>query len=320
MTRFSKLWQFLEVRDSRIAVLSEWNRQLADEFKFIEPLLSPLDELAEVYPNPERYGLPLRIVIHSDDNIVAVSDERTSIRMRLKYQDIVQWKLQMDKLRKLLADSLGLRSPCHDIDETSDVILIGKYRPKAAAEFPVYLAIVKERSFLTDIDKLCKTDIPFILLVTSLKECPETVIEQLQKKKSVIVALEDIFEYTDSKLLSNENWCQCLSTFAQNVNPKGRSNFSNRPSRKGQKTASNIRKLKEFIVQHIRSQYDRINHQIDSGRDPESAPILEKQQLGQMIDIRPDEVTRAFKAEPQLKTLLKISYSNDEILKFGKRL
>ena len=224
----------------------------------------------------------------------------------------------MERLRKELAVVFSLSPARGPIELMSDCVLVGKYKPKATADFPVYLVIAKQRSFVTIVKDLCESEKPFILLATSSAYCTEDLDQRLEKKKAVIVPLTDVVFASNGRLRCTDQWPDYLSAFAQLVNPKGRNNFSNKPSKKGQKTAANIKNLKKELVEHIRSQYKHIYSQMNRNIDPAPVAKLQKKQLGQAVGIRPYEVTRAFKEDPYLEQLLTISSSNDEILKYGK--
>ncbi|MFA5291912.1 MAG: hypothetical protein WC496_02645 [Phycisphaerae bacterium] len=320
MAKLTSFWQLLENRNDRTAVLAEWKQRVSDSFVVVNPLLTPTGGYASAYPHPRSYGLKLRIIKHRNGDMVAICPEDSDIRIPLTKTDIALYRINIEKLRKTLADALSLSPAQNPVQSASDHILLGKYKPKPAAEFSVYMIVAKPQSFISIIKDLCQMPRPFILLTTSMKDCSEEARILIDKKASIIVQLDDVIEYSNARIQCTEQWNQCLLVFAQMVNPTGRSNFANKPSRKGQKTAANIIKLKQWLIDHIRSQYDRINDQIDNGCDLKKAPILEKQELGKMVGIRPDEVTRAFDAEPELPILLNITYSNDEILRYGKRL
>lgn len=318
MAKLTNLWRFLEKRNSKTAVISEWKQRLDGEFVAVEPLLIPTDRMAESYPNPSPCGMPLKVVVHADESIVALCQEGTKLRLKLQHDDIVCWQLQMDRLRKTLADALGIRVAIGEIDPKSDLLLLGKYRPKPAAEFSVYLLIVK-RSFFAVIKELCQMKSFCIILMTSINNCSDSELDIIRKSGSIYVSAEDVLETDGAKVAQCSKWRDCLATFAHNVNPSGRSNFSNTPGKKGQKTAANVIKLKAALIEHIHGQYDRIHSQRQRGFDVTPPPILEKQELGKMVGIRPDAVTRAFRAEPELEQLYKISLSNEDIMKYGKR-
>jgi hypothetical protein len=318
VAKLMNLWRFLEKRNSKTAVISEWKQRLDGEFVAVEPLLTPTDRMAESYPNPSPGGIPLKVVVHADESIVALCQDGTKLRLKLQHDDIVCWQLQVDRLRKTLADALGIRVACGEIDSKSDLLLLGKYRPKLAAEFSVYLLIVK-RSFSAVIKELCQPKSSCIILLTSIQQCDDGELDLIRKSGSIYATAEDVIEVEGDSITKSTKWNECLATFAHAVNPSGRSNFCNKPRKKGQKTAANIQKLKNALKEHIYAEYDRIHSQRQRGFDVTPAPVLEKQELGNLIGIRPDAVTRAFQAELELDQLYKITLSNEDIMKYGKR-
>ena len=320
MAKLSQFWKLFETRNDRTAVLAEWQQRAGGAFDAIFPLLVPTGGHADSYPHPKPYGLPLRVVKHRDNSLVAICSEDSEIRIPLTKRDIALYRIDMEKLRKCLAGLLLLSVARGPIDQRCDSMLVGKYKPKVSADFPVHLVIAKQQSFATIIKDLCESEKPFILLTTSSAYCTEDLVQRLENKSAVLVQLGDVITASDGRLQFTEHWSDYLSAFAQRVNPKGRSNFSNKPSKKGQKTAANIKNLKKELVEYIRSQYKHIYSQKNRGFEPAPVIKLQKKQLGKAVGIRPDEVTRAFDEDPSLEQLLTISSSNDEILKYGKSI
>jgi hypothetical protein len=320
MAKLTPFWQLLEDRNDKTAVLAEWKQRVGDSFAVISPLLTPTGGYASAYPHPKPYGIKLRVIKHRNGDMVAVCSEDNDIRIPLTKTDIALYHINIEKIRKTLAAALSLVPAQDAIHNASDHILLGKYKPKPAAEFPVYMIIAKQRSFISIVKDLCQMPKPFILLTTSMKDCHEESHVLLDKKLSIVIQLDDVLQYSNSAIQCTDQWPQCLAVFAQKVNPTGRSNFANKSIKTGTKVNTNVQRLKDELIQHIDGQFDRIKSQIDLGYDPNPAPIIEKQRLGQMVNIKPDAVTRAFKKEPYLEKLLTISYSNEEILKYGKRL
>ena len=318
MTSLSPFWKLLESRHDRTAVLAEWQLRAGDTFDVIRPLLAPTGTHAQSYPHPKPYGMPLRVVKHRDGSLVAVCVEDSDVRIELNKPDIALYRADLERVRKELAVAFSLSPARGSIESMSDCVLVGKYKPKAGADFPVYLVIAKQLSFGKIVKDLCESEKPFILLTTSSAYSTEDLDQRLEKNNAVIVPLADVVFASDGRLRCTDQWPEYLSAFAQRVNPKARSNFSNKPTKKGQKTAANIKNLKKELVEHIRSQYKHIYSQMNRNIDPAPVAKLQKKQLGQAVGIRPDEVTRAFKEDPYLEQLLTISSSNDEILKYGK--
>jgi len=318
MASLSPFWKLLESRNDRTAVLAEWQQRAGDVFKAIRPLLAPTGTHAGSYPHPKPHGMPLRVIKHRDGSLVAVCPEDSDIRIELAKPDIALYRADMERLRKELAVVFSLSPARSTIDSMCDSILLGKYRPKAAANFPVHLVIAKQRSFSAIVKDLCESEKPFILLATSSAYCAEDLGQRLDKQKAVLVLLDDVIACRAGRFQYTDQWSEYLSAFAQRVNPTSRSNFSNKPTKKGAKLAANIKNLKNELIEYIRSQYKHIYSQQNRGFDPAPVTKLQKKQLGEAVGIRPDEVTRAFDEDPYLEQLLTISSSNDEILKYGK--
>jgi len=174
MAKLTSFWQLLENRNDRTAVLAEWKQRIGDSFGCINPLLTPTGQYASAYPHPhphphpKPYGLKLRIIRHRSGEIVAVCPEDSDIRIALTKTDIALYHINIEKLRKALSDALSLVPAQNVIQSVSDYILLGKYRPKPAADFSVYMIIAKPQSFISIIKDLCQMPKPFNLLVTSM--------------------------------------------------------------------------------------------------------------------------------------------------------
>lgn len=220
MTKLNKLWQFLEVRTDRTAVLPEWKQQLGDEFRFVETILSPLDDLAESYPNPDRYGLPLRIVMHSEENIVAVCDERPSVRLHLAYDDIVLFKLNTAKFSKNIAHCLNIRPSDMSFDARSSCI--GYLSQKGEKEYPVYMLLCgNSASFTTELQHILLTENgPGILLTASKQFWSLPVMRLLENHKWSAVCLDEILESTGKTFYQTSVWKTAVDTFLQLIMPQ----------------------------------------------------------------------------------------------------
>jgi len=219
MTRLSKIWHFLETRNNKTAVLPEWKQRLGDEFRIVEPLLVPLDDLAESYPNSDPYGLPLKVVVHSQDNIVAVCEERTSIRLRLTQDDIILHKLNIAKFSKNIAHSLNLRPNDTLFDGTS--FCIGYMGQSGEKEYPVYMLLTGNTDlFLNELQRLLLVEHSPGILLTSTKRCwSSTVMRLMESSKWLAVSLNEMLESSGKSLHPTSIWQTYVNTFIQLIMP-----------------------------------------------------------------------------------------------------
>jgi len=309
----------LENRNDRTAVLAEWKQRVGDSFRGINPLLIPTGQYASAYPHPKPYGLKLRIIKHRNGDIVAVCPEDSDIRIALTKTDIALYHINIEKLRKTLADALSLVPAQNAIQSVSDYILLGKYRPKPAADFSVYMIIAKPQSFISIIKDLCQMPKPFILLVTSMKYCSEEAHVLIEKKLSIIVPLDDVFEYSGAGIQCTGKWNQCLSVFAQKVNPTGRSNFVNKPTAKNAQVSANATKIKKELNRWLREQYKLISDAYEDEVKPRKPPKLTKTLLGALLDLKPFHVSRAFQFDSGLEEMFMATGSVEAILQYVER-
>ncbi|MGH2271891.1 hypothetical protein ACQ9LF_08835 [Anaerohalosphaeraceae bacterium U12dextr] len=319
MAKLTPVWQLLENRNDKTAVLAEWKQRVGDSFRVVSPLLSPTGQYACAYPHPKPYGLKLSIVKHKNGDVVAVCPEDSDIRIPLTKTDIALYCLNMGKMRQTIAEALSL-TPARDvITDVSDYILLGKYKPKPAAEFSVYMIISKPYSFITNVKDLCQSTRPFILLSTSMKDCTEEARDLIERKSSIMVSLDDVLEYSDSGMQCTSQWQQCLSVFAQKVNPTGRSNFSNKPNGKSAKRAADAAKIRKELQRWLKEQYKLITAAYKDEEEPASPPKITKTLLGAILNLKPYEVNRAFEFDSDLKKMLTATGTVDSILRYVEK-
>jgi hypothetical protein len=319
MAKLTSFWQLLESRNDKTAVLAEWKQRVGDSFGVVNPLLTPTGRYASAYPHPKPYGLKLHVIKHRNGEIVAVCPEDSDIRIALTKTDIALFHINIEKLRKALSDALSLVPAQNAIQSVSDYILLGKYRPKPAADFSVYMVIAKPQSFISIIKDLCQMPKPFILLVTSMKYCSEEAHVLIDKKSSIVVPLDDVLEYSGTQIQCTQQWNQCLSVFAQKVNPTGRSNFANKPTAKNAQVSANATKIKKELNRWLREQYKLILDANDDEIKPHKLPKLTKTLLGALLDLKPFHVSRAFQFDSELEEMFMATGSVEAILQYVER-
>lgn len=135
-----RLWRSLERVRGWAAGGAEWRERMGEEFPFLEPLLRPLEERARSLPAPGRVE-PLRVVVHAEDDIVAV-DPETGGTTALTLEDILIWELDAEALFGAVARAMGLIGT--PAPAGARLWWLGEFAPIEGVRFPVYLAPSRE--------------------------------------------------------------------------------------------------------------------------------------------------------------------------------
>jgi len=112
MHELPRLWRTLDEAGVLAGVEAQWLEWLGDELDLVRPFLRPEQQLAASYPceNPGGDGCPRRIVVHGDDDIVAVCgcSPRECDPLTLRRRDIVVYDFDVLALSRAIASVLGL--------------------------------------------------------------------------------------------------------------------------------------------------------------------------------------------------------------------
>jgi hypothetical protein len=141
-------WAACERLSGPATVELEWRQLAGDEYDAAKVFLRPMQELATWYPCMRSYtcGCDHRIVVHSDDDIVAVCacNPRACDTFRLTKSDIIIYELDRPALHKAIAEALSLEPAEVEIPNVRWTDQIGFYSPRPGVRFPAFLTIQTE--------------------------------------------------------------------------------------------------------------------------------------------------------------------------------
>ncbi|MCK4626404.1 MAG: hypothetical protein KAV00_13885, partial [Phycisphaerae bacterium] len=256
MSSEMSFWRLLETRSSRVAVMAEWRTIARDSLPAIRPLLRPIDRPATAYPNPRPCGWPMKVVRHADSSIVAIDERDCRHRLNLKPEDVVLYQLDLRKLRTALCELLSCvniaKTP---VDQATLCLQIGRWEPKKAASFPVYLLLCRHRGLLRqEVQNLmarCKS--PGAILLTPTRINWDGDLNGLTRnRKMLLVAISEVVEPADGGFQESPAWEEYLQAFCQMVKLTLPGNYRNKkptPMRAGR--TAGIDKLEKADEQHL---------------------------------------------------------------------
>lgn len=192
-----RLWPALEsgpLARGWSGVRSVWREQLGDEWRFVEPLLSPLEQLAlsvRLGDAPE----PLRVVYHGDNDIVAV-DTDAGVSVPLSRDEVVIYRLDRAVLLQLVAKALGLAGALVPV-ANSRPWWLGELVLSGGERFPVYFAPGHRAETLVGDAGLIAalTPRPFVLVTLSRDATSEPLDRLLQGRGAVWITLAETLRW-----------------------------------------------------------------------------------------------------------------------------
>jgi len=323
MSDLARLWEWLEARPGRTAVLAEWRRAAGDGFAAVAGLLQPLDRRATAYPNPREHGPPMKVVHHRDGTIVAIDEVDWRNRLDLRPDDVVLHRLDLRRLRTALCGVLGCltiaRTP---VDPAARWLQIGNWEPKRAASFPAYLLHGRGTGGLRQLalDRMTRcTREGAILLTFARTNWTDELLALLKGRRMLLVAIGEIVGAAGSGLAEAPAWEEYLRAFCQMVGTTLPSNYRTKaPPRRRAELMAKVERVKKALIDYIRAARDHAFAGIDAGRGAQRLHVLTKSGLAELAGLKPYHITRCFQADPQLARLLAIANDPDELLRYGR--
>ncbi|MHB9038977.1 MAG: hypothetical protein ACYC64_20250 [Armatimonadota bacterium] len=192
-------WYACDMLVGPSAVVAEWRQLAGDEYEAAKVFLRPMQELARSYPCTRSYpcGCCHRVVIHNDDDIVAVCtcEDQDCDRIRLTKSDIVPYELDRQALYRAMAKSMPLEVKGADVPNLHWTAQVGSYIPSKGFRLPVFLTTqIDSRCFRNVVHNLLISDRePFMLMAPTSNLCEPDCMELLKDRCAVFVALSDVF-------------------------------------------------------------------------------------------------------------------------------
>ena len=206
-------WSACEMRIGPAAVELEWRQLAGEEYEAARVFLRPMQTLATGYPCMRSYtcGCDHRVVIHSDDDIVAVCtcNPRACDTFRLTKSDIIIYELDRSSLYKAMAKILPLEIKVAEIPHLRRTNQVGFYTPRKGSRLPVFLTTQTEPDDLRNVvlDLLARNRESFILMAPTHDLCEPDCIELLDNRRAVFLALSDIFKVDESGVFVVDDGC-----------------------------------------------------------------------------------------------------------------
>lgn len=186
-----RLWRALENIQGWAGVRSVWREHMGDELQFLEPLLSPIEELAMSVPWPGTIE-GRKVVVHDDDDIVAV-DRETSEASPITREEIVLWRLDADTLFAGAATALGLAGTPSSVGMGNRLWWLGEFVPVEGERFPVYLATTRDANDLLKsaghVSALSRR--PFVLVTPTRRTVSDAVNGVVEGRGSAWISLDE---------------------------------------------------------------------------------------------------------------------------------
>lgn len=216
-TEKRSFWSACEVLGPATVEL-EWKRLAGEEYEAGKMFLRPMQQLATRYPCMRSYtcGCDHRVVIHSDDDIVAVCacNPRACDTFRLTKSDIIIYELDHFALHKAVAEALSLEPAKAEDSYARGVAQAGYYSPRLGARFPVFLTIHTEpEDYRNAVFTLAtKNSEPFIVVAPTTDLFPPDSLEILSLKKCALFTLSNMLVVDGSGRMTASSSCKAMLT------------------------------------------------------------------------------------------------------------
>lgn len=221
MKSLKRLWQGLEALPGLAGVLAEWREVWGQTYEVGKAFLRPTDQLASSYPcpSPGGDGCPRGVVVHSDDDIVAVCRQRPKQcnSIKLTRADVLVYELNRKGLCSAVASALGVIPLSRPANVLPQAFRIGHYPLATGRRAPVYLAIQHEAQSLRDTvwRLLAKSDSSCILITPTSHLCNAETQGMLSEDGALLLALDDVLALDDTRaIVATEHARVLLSDFA----------------------------------------------------------------------------------------------------------
>ena len=221
MKPVSRFWSGLEAVSGLAAVKHEWQRAWGDEWDIGQALLRPSDQLASSYPcpRPGGDGCPRKVVIHSEQDIVAVcrAVPRQCDDLTLARGDIVVYELDWKALGTAIAEGLGLAGSPALPGILPLTAPLGWRCATGGKRVAVYLTIQYEsQAFGAILSRLlADTDLPFILAAPTSSLCEADSTDLLRRMRVLFLPLDECLAWDESRgFVSTERLAALTSDLA----------------------------------------------------------------------------------------------------------
>ena len=322
MPSLTPFWRLIETRTSRTAVMAEWQRIAGGCFPAVQPLLQPTGHMATMYPSAKG---GLRVIHHDDGSIVGVHERDWEQRQDLAHDDIVLYRVELPRLRKVISDALtGVQIARTPIDAADVKVHIGNWEPKKAAAFPVFLLFCSTRSLLRQRVTDLATTLPkpgAIALTPTRATWDDDLITLARNHRVLLVAADEVIDVHDDTMVEASGWNEYLAAFCQMVGTTLPANLKNKtkPAKRAPRLTA-IEKIEKALEDHIRSARDHAFDLEQRGRPMALLPRPEQQDLAAHLGLSESAVSRSLNdpAATKLKILWDTAESLPDTLRFKR--
>ena len=220
MNGLEKFWKLLELNIDRAALMRDRERVLGDAIQVLTGFLHPTDEVASYYPNPiDPKRQPYRIVQYKDV-YSAISDDLED-RINLEPKDVIAYRWDMLRFRKLLAGTLEVAPASDSIKKLECVIRLGHLSLAPGEEYPVYMILVNKTNFFRDdvSGLLFKLKTPFIVTTGTRIFWDANIVELLRERNIPLLPLCEALEFRDGQFVPTNAWHGAIDAFRQVLHP-----------------------------------------------------------------------------------------------------
>ena len=216
-------WSACEMLDGPSAVKLEWRQLAGEQYDVAKSFLMPMQELATSYPctREQPCGCFHRVVIHSDDDIVAVCrcNPRCCETVRISKSDIIAYELNRPVLHAAITDTLSLEPAEAAVSYARKTVHIGYDLPRPNVRFPVFLSIQTEPEHYRNIafSLAAMNNEPFILIVPTLNLWTPDCRDILNMRNAALLTLSDMFKSGDNVFKASPSCQEMLARFHNRV-------------------------------------------------------------------------------------------------------
>jgi hypothetical protein len=195
----ANLWNSLEALSTQAALLTEWERELGDDFAASRMFLQPTQQQAESYPcsHPISCGCRHRVIFESPDDVSAVCDcaEGGCEPFFLGACNLIIHALDKIKLAAAIRQAFQLDEIQSGGFQEVRSCLVGGWGVRRSRVF--FYVPISESGLLKEIDRLCAAmPDPFVLLTLTSLFCTPMVQRALRRQGAAQIALADVVKLT----------------------------------------------------------------------------------------------------------------------------
>lgn len=249
-------WRFLEARPGGAAVRLEWERRCGDGFTAVLPLLRATGASASLYPPPVVGRPPMRVVHHSCGAIIAICDEGRSERLTLSKDDAALHAIDLATLRRLVCDTLGLRTARDPLESLPGALRLGNWEPRPSVRVPVVFIVAREKdAFGVSLHEATHAARKPVIVLTPTRDLwHDGALAIADERKAMLVPACELIEARGEDWVALEAWNASLGQFVQSAGIRIAGGFSDLKKKvRVAKAGGTAAKLKAELRQRFRS-------------------------------------------------------------------